>query len=116
MLKLKSVDHILENVESGEIWDYTLELAEQKGMQESILIRVPERGWLPEWKLCEQFLMDALSAGPLPCTDVQDAALMAGFSSSTIRQVKERTGIRSEWHGTVTESGRWWWSWPDGDD
>jgi len=60
-------------------------------------------------KACKSFLRDLLSVAPLPATQAKEAALLAGFAKSTIRQAKEQAGIVSEYRGTPEKHGIWWW-------
>jgi len=79
-----------------------------------IQVRIPAKRYnQTEWMRCQRFLLDLLSKGPLPATKAKKAAQLAGFSDSIIRQSKERTGIGSEYRGTVEKHGIWWWNTPD---
>jgi len=109
------VKKLLEN-RSGELFPFSPAMAKRHGIRTVILVPVPDVKWrVKEWHRCQQFLFDMLGEKSIPATTCQKAARKAGFSKSTIRQAKERSGIVSVWHGTIGR-GRWWWKLKDNTD
>jgi len=81
--------------------------------QQVIQVHIPPKQWhIAEWKRCQGVMLNLLSKGPLPAKQVAEALQLAGFSPSNIRRTKERTGIISQYRGTVETSGDWWWHCP----
>lgn len=55
----------------------------------------------------QEFLLNELSNGPVPSSDLKEAAERAGHAWSTIRRAKSTLKVRS-----VQGSGHWWWQLP----
>jgi hypothetical protein len=78
--------------------------------QDIIIIPLPEQRWgETRWQCCRRFLQDLLSECPIPAKQANEAARLAGFSPSIVRQTKERMGIESLYQGTPQDHGVWWW-------
>lgn len=53
-----------------------------------------------------------LANGRRPAREVEEMAIMAGISRSTLRRARVRLGIRSRKEGRPGEPGRWVWEMP----
>jgi len=76
-----------------------------------VLVHVPDYEY-PTWKMARRFLFELLAKGELPAKACLKACKEAGLTESSIRKAKMRTGIVSNWQGTVEASGHWWWKLP----
>jgi len=97
----------------GQIFPFEKGLAKTEGFKRHILIPVPEESHKAIWRQCRDFLLDLLSNGPVPATQVIDCAILVGYAPSTIRQVKERSGIVSHYTGKPFHAGIWMWELPE---
>lgn len=68
----------------------------------------PERAPTPI-ALAEEFLIDALQAGPLPADEIQQMAIQAGIAKRTLVRAKKKLGIESRKNG---DKNRWDWVLP----
>jgi putative DNA primase/helicase len=73
----------------------------------------------PERAEAEEFLRDALAAGPRPSTEIEAEAKGAGIAWRTVRRAQQALGIkpyrRAEAGDGLGKSGRWYWSLPTGE-
>lgn len=71
---------------------------------------VEEHGALAEAK---SFLIDLLTAGPLPRKELEKAADGAGISDKTLRRAKTALGVVAERTGGLAGEGKWTWRLPE---
>jgi hypothetical protein len=60
-----------------------------------------------------EWLIEVLSAGPMPSIDVKKHAKEAGYSDSTIRRAQAALGIKPHRVGGAAGDGAWAWTLPD---
>jgi hypothetical protein len=60
----------------------------------------------------DQFVLDALSRGPVPASDVIEAGKAAGLSARQIRRGRERLGVTCTQAGSTEHGRHWLWSLP----
>jgi len=71
---------------------------------------VEEHGALAE---AQNFLIDLLTAGPLPRKELEKAADGAGVSDKTLRRAKSALGVIAERTGGIAGEGKWTWRLPE---
>ncbi len=73
------------------------------------ILAAPERPRGEATGEAEQFLRDLLTAGPMPKSDIEQAAAAAGIRDGTLRRAKDRLGVLSSKIGFF---GPWGWQLP----
>ena len=97
----------------GELGWYSRKPAALPEAQIAIVVYgMGEVGYKAKWEQCADFLESLLSKTALPAVKATEAAKLAGFSPSIIRQAKERLGIVSRYRGSPGKAGLWWWAMP----
>jgi len=107
-----TVDRIVIDSDGKMMW-YSKESAALPGAETAIVIYgMEDHGYKPKWEQCADFFESLLSKTALPAVKATEAAKLAGFSTSIIRQVKMRLGIVSRYRGEPCHAGVWWWEMP----